>query len=258
MLQVFTRGASGGNRLGVVNDLSGLDDASMQEIATGLGYSETAFVDWPSGGIPFVRIFTPAEELPFAGHPLVGAAWCLAVLGPGDIDRIGFRGGTARVRNSQDMTWIDLEMFGNVVATGDVSEFVSRAGLTDVESVDRVMLPLEYVIVRLDSFAEVASLCPDFNVLSERFGTYVYARNGDRVRARFFAPATAVPEDPATGSAAIALATVLSSCGETTGRVHIEQGEEIGYPSRIELEWGEGRVAIGGTVIREEVRMLES
>ena len=80
VLRVFTAGREGGNHLGVVNDLVDLDDAAMQQIATDLGFTETVFVDWPEGSIPFARIFTPAEELPFAGHPLVGAAWCLTVI----------------------------------------------------------------------------------------------------------------------------------------------------------------------------------
>lgn len=256
VLRVFTRGDRGGNHLGVVNDLVGLDGPSMQRIAADLGFSETVFIDWPDGAIPFVRIFTPADELPFAGHPLVGAAWALTSLGPGDMDRLRFAKGTAHVRREGDVTWIEVDMDGEIVPVGNAGEFVARAAISAVESVTRVMLPLEYVTVRLASSEAVARIEPDLSVLEERFGTLVYARDGDRVHMRFFAPQSAVPEDPATGSAAVALATVLTHEGEPSGRLVIDQGEEIGHPSRIELSWGDGRAAIGGTVVRDEVRML--
>ena len=73
VLRVFTRGGEGGNHLGVVTDTTGLADVTMQAIATALGFSETIFIDWRAVGDPRVRIFTPAAELAFAGHPLVGA-----------------------------------------------------------------------------------------------------------------------------------------------------------------------------------------
>ena len=88
VLRVFTRGELGGNHLGVVTDLTGLDSDSMQTIATELGFSETTFVDTDVGDVPFVRIFTPSMEIPFAGHPLVGTAWVLRTLGPGVGDRL--------------------------------------------------------------------------------------------------------------------------------------------------------------------------
>ena len=257
VVRVFTRGREGGNHLGVVNDLVDLDDSAMQRIATDLGFSETVFVDWSAGATPYVRIFTPAEELPFAGHPLVGAAWCMTVIGPGEMDRLRYREGDAMIHREGDTTWVEVAMDGEVVAPEDAVQFLARAGISPLESVSRVMIPREYVLARLPSAAAVAALSPDMDVLADRFGTMVYARDGTQVRARFFAPQTAVPEDPATGSAAVALATMLSAAGEVEGRLTIDQGEEIGHPSRIELSWGNGRAAIGGTVVRDEVRMLD-
>ncbi len=257
VVRVFTRGRDGGNHLGVVNDVTGLDDATMQKIATDLGFSETVFVEWDADSGPSVRIFTPAEELPFAGHPLVGAAWVLTALGPGEMTRLRYQTGEAVLRRDGEMMWVEVLMNGDVVPPGDAPEFLERAGVAPLEDVARVMLPNEYVMARLPSFAAVAALSPDMDVLASRFGTLAYARDDDQVRARFFAPNTAVAEDPATGSAAIGLATVLASADETEGRLTIHQGEEIGHPSRIELTWGNGRAAIGGTVVRDEVRMLD-
>ncbi len=256
-MRVFTQGEAGGNHLGVVNDVTGLDDAAMQKIATDLGFSETVFIEWEEGEAPFVRIFTPADELPFAGHPLVGAAWVLTVMGPGDMDALRYRDGVATLHREGDLMWIQVKMDGEVAPRGDVAEFLARAGIVPVVEEDRVMLPKEYVIARLPTFDDVAAIEPDMEVLAERFGTLVYARDGDHVRARFFAPDTAVPEDPATGSAAVGLATLLAAAGEPEGRLSIDQGIEMGWPSRIELRWSEGSASIGGTVVREEVRMLD-
>jgi trans-2,3-dihydro-3-hydroxyanthranilate isomerase len=256
-LRVFTRGSVGGNHLGVVNDVTGLDGAAMQKIAFDLGFSETVFIDWKPGTVPFARIFTPADELPFAGHPLVGAAWALTVMGPGEMDRIRYREGEAAFHFEDDLMWVEVAMDGEVAPPGDVGDYLGRAGIVPVEDARRVMLPKEYVVARLPSFEAVATLAPDMDVLAERFGTLVYAREESHVRARFFAPETAVPEDPATGSAAVGLATVLAADGEPEGRLSIDQGEEMGHPSRIELSWGRGTAAIGGTVVRDEVRMLD-
>ena len=79
VLRVFTRGDVGGNHLGVVNDASGLDTDAMQGVAADLGFSETVFLHDRGSDGPFVRIFTPAAEMQFAGHPLVGAAWMTSV-----------------------------------------------------------------------------------------------------------------------------------------------------------------------------------
>jgi trans-2,3-dihydro-3-hydroxyanthranilate isomerase len=241
----------------VINDITGLDGPAMQRIATHLGFSESVFIDWQPGKPPFVRIFTPADELPFAGHPLVGAAWVMNEMGPGGVDRLRYREGEALIRPDADLMWVEVAMDGAVAPPGDVGEFLARGGIAPLEEVHRVMLPKECVVARLSSAASVAALDPDFSVLAERFGTLVYAREGARVRARFFAPDTAVPEDPATGSAAVGLATALAESGEAEGRLTIDQGEEMGHPSRIELVWGRGRASIGGTVVCDEVRMLD-
>lgn len=253
VVRVFTRGAEGGNHLGVVRDVAGLDHDRMQSIAAGLGFSETVFVDSSATGMPFVRIFTPAEELPFAGHPLVGTAWVLTTGRVGHVDRLRYRAGTARIRSEGDVTWVRVPLSGNVASEGDAREFLTRAGIGPLDTVDRVMLPREYVVAQLPDAASVAALTPDMGVLAERFGTLAFAREGDMVRARFFAPAAGVPEDPATGSAAVGLASLLASRGEEEGRLTIEQGAEIGHPSRIQLAWEDREAAIGGTVVKDEV-----
>jgi trans-2,3-dihydro-3-hydroxyanthranilate isomerase len=258
IVRVFTRGNTGGNHLGVVNDLVGLDTEAMQRIAAELGFSETVFIDWPAGDVPFVRIFTPVDELPFAGHPLVGTAWVMSRMGPGGFDRLRCGIGEVGVRIEDETVWIDVPMSGGVAGSDDAADYLARAGIAPVERAARVMMPREYVVAQLPDFAAVAALQPDMAVAAERFGTLVFARESDRVRARFFAPGTGVDEDPATGSAAVALAIVLADRGEPSGALSIDQGEEIGHPSRIELTWRGGTASIGGTVVHDETRMLDT
>lgn len=256
VVRVFTRGDAGGNHLGVVEDLAGLDADAMQRIAADLGFSETIFVDETMGVAPTVRIFTPGDELPFAGHPLVGAAWVLTVAGSSPAGSLRCGIGEVHIRVDGDLVWIDVPMSGEMAPADDATEFLAGAGIEGTVSSARVLLPREYLIGELESPAAVAALEPDMDTLADVFGTLIYARVGDRVRARFFAPATSVPEDPATGSAAVALATALRWRGEPTGRLTIDQGEEIGHPSTIELTWAADVAAIGGTVRFDETRTL--
>lgn len=253
VLRVFTCGEEGGNHLGVVTDLTGLDGPAMQEIASGLGFSETVFLD-VRGEMPAARIFTPASEIPFAGHPLVGAAWVLATIGAGRRLTCGI--GEVAVRVEGDRAWIE------VAASADVEETSVRAGmgarLPGARRAWMVRLPLAYLLLEVPDPGLVEGARPDFERLAGEpwEGTLLFRRDPSSVRARFFAPALGVDEDPATGSAAVALASVLSSAGESQGRLTIEQGAEVGAPSRILLEWTGARVWVGGSVRADEVRSL--
>jgi trans-2,3-dihydro-3-hydroxyanthranilate isomerase len=140
----------------------------------------------------------------------------------------------------------------------DGAAVAGRCALPDPVGAWWVAMPLPYLLLEVADAATVAAAGPDFERLGEHFGTFLFARSAGEVRARFFAPAAAVPEDPATGSAAVALAALLRSRGEENGAVEISQGSEIGHPSRILLEWDGDRVSIGGTVVRDEVRFLEA
>jgi trans-2,3-dihydro-3-hydroxyanthranilate isomerase len=254
VLRVFTRGEAGGNHLGVVTDVGGLDGRAMQEIAAELGFSETVFLD-SAGEVPAARIFTPAAEIPFAGHPLVGAAWVLASLGAGR--RLACGVGEIPFRSEGDRTWIevaisrDLEEVPPAVAAGTGLPVATRAWM--------VRLPLRYLVLEAATRELVGSARPDFDRLAVEpwEGTLLFARAAGGVKARFFAPALGVPfEDPATGSAAVAMASALSSAGEEEGSLVIDQGDEVGAPSRIFLVWSGGMASVGGAVRREEDRLL--
>ena len=252
ILRVFTRDQLGGNHLGVVTDVGGLDTATMQRIAADLGFSETIFIE--DDTVPYIRIFTPAMELPFAGHPLVGAASVMLEARP-ELTRL--RCGIGEVSISADNldVWVEVAIRADNAAP-DATGFAAQAGLTEPLSTWRVAMPLDYRMVELEAASDVSGVSPDLDAFGEAFGLTAYARTGNSIRMRFFTPEAGVPEDPATGSAAVALATMYVARGETAGEVQIDQGEEIGHPSRIKLRWKSTTASIGGSVVRDGKREL--
>ena len=252
VLRVFTRNGSGGNPLGVVTDILGLDDDKMQQIATDLAFSETIFLSWFEGPMPKARIFTPTTEIPFAGHPLVGAAWLLLNLGPVDPGGIECSVGPVKIRQVDETTWID--------GSGDQPvQAMSPDFAPDLVPLDcaQVLMPTPYLVVQVGTPAEVAALTSPMATGLGDVYVWAWAEEGESVRARFFAPDFGIPEDPATGSAAVALAARLRNLGHGQGSLKIDQGEEIGHPSCINLEWNPNGTSIGGTVARDEVRFLK-
>ncbi|GMR02339.1 MAG: PhzF family phenazine biosynthesis protein [Acidimicrobiia bacterium] len=256
VLRVFTRGDLGGNHLGVINDVVGVSDGQKQAIATDLGFSETIFVDWTDPARdPVVRIFTPVDELPFAGHPLVGAAWVLAILGPKRATRLRTNVGTFTCAVDGDGATVtaSIPIFE---ADNDVARVAADAGMPEPVRSLRLALPKHYLCARYDTFDDVAALDPDMDALMGVFGFAAFARDGNQVKLRFFAPGAGVPEDPATGSAAVALAKAFSIWGEPEGQVTINQGDEIDHPSTIQLSWTPEAVTIGGSVRHDEVVLV--
>ena len=243
-MRVFTRHGAGGNHLAIHDGL--LSDDDMQAAAAVLGYSETIYVGHPGddGTVP-VRIFTPGAELPFAGHPLVGATWHLAASGAAARLRCGI-GVVAGRRTGGDGATVHVAYLPIVEAepvSAGVASWVAR-------------MPLPYEVLQLASPDDVASYQP-----TDRPDHRLVWANGeggrsDVVRARFFASGLGVDEDPATGSAAVALAAVLRHEGTTAGEVTIHQGAEIGAPSRIDLSWTPTATVIGGTVAEDGQRTV--
>jgi predicted PhzF superfamily epimerase YddE/YHI9 len=170
VLQVFTDAFGGsGNSLGVVRDGAGIDAVRRQEIAAELGYSETVFVDDETR----LQIFTPAVELPFAGHPLVGSAWLLR----SPILRVP--AGTVTTRVEGDRAWIR--------ARPEWSVAFERLELDSPAAVDAFSPPAEGTLQVWAWQDEAAG----------------------KIRARVFAPEFGIAEDPATGSASIVLCAAL-------------------------------------------------
>lgn len=228
----------------------------MQEIAADLGYSETIFIDSHSSLVPSVRIFTPLVELEFAGHPLVGCAWVLGSSSPNPVDRVRCRSGEVRCWADQTSASITVVPSSDVTRI-DGAGLAANTGLPVPERSWIARIPQPYTLLDLKLPESVTGAVPNFELLAGFDPVYLFARERNWVRARFFAPAFGVAEDPATGSAAVALASVLAHEGEEKGSVAISQGTEIGVPCRIELAWTADEVRIGGTVVCVGQRTLD-
>ena len=246
VVRVFTRDGRGGNHLGIHQGL--LADADMQDVARELGYSETIFVDQPGDdGVVDVRIFTPTAELPFAGHPLVGATWYLATPGASAQIRCGI-GLVTGHRTGEDTASLEVTYLPTVeraAAPGAVAAWIAE-------------MPLPYEVHRLASPQDVA----DYRLADQPDHRLVWALGEEaddtKVLARFFAAGLGVAEDPATGSAADALAAVLRHEGTDSGALTIPQGSEIGSPSRIDLSWTASDTLIGGAVADDGTRSISA
>lgn len=260
-LDVFTTQPLAGNPLAVVLDSEGLDGAAMQAIAREFNLSETVFVFPPKEPRhrAALRIFTPARELPFAGHPTVGTAVLLALQDPPVADARAFgleeevgtvpcivetlpdgSGGRARFK---------LPAMPDYLGPGPEPEVLAALlGLEPGEigfgrhRPSRHGTGPRFTCVPLASAARLDTVRPA-NAPEEGDGLYLYAPDpegtGLAFRSRMFAPRMGVPEDPATGSAAAAFAGVLmqfEALGDGTHDVAIAQGQAMGRPSTIALQ----------------------
>jgi trans-2,3-dihydro-3-hydroxyanthranilate isomerase len=269
---VFTDTPLTGNQLAVFTDGRGIDDETMQKLAKEMNFSETVFVLPPeAGGHARIRIFTPALELPFAGHPILGSAFVLAA--PMQLGEI-------RLETGQGIVPVTLEREGARIVFGWMQQpipsyepFAEAERLQELLGV-RSQLPVEvyylgpgHVYLELGSRDEVAALRPDFGALEEltSAGVNCFAGSGAQWKTRMFAPGSGAAEDPATGSAAGPLAIHLARHGRIGfgDEIEISQGVEIGRPSKLYARvWGSPdeieRVEVGGsavTVARGEFRL---
>ncbi len=255
---VFTRTPLEGNPVAIFTDARGIAPTRMQQIAREFNLSETVFV-LPAGGAgdARVRIFTPAAELPFAGHPVLGTAVVLSeqALSEQAVSEQTVSeqavSGTIQLETGAGMIPVDLTRENDGITAGrmrqpiPVWEQYQQAGdLLAALGVTSSELPVEayrngprHVYVALASEQEVAALHPDINALGRMagLGAVCFAGRGGRWKARNFAPALGVPEDPATGSAAGPLAVHLARHGWIAfgQEIEISQGTEIGRPSTL-------------------------
>ncbi|HXG77537.1 MAG TPA: PhzF family phenazine biosynthesis protein [Gaiellaceae bacterium] len=270
---VFTDRPLAGNQLAVFTDARELDGAVMQALAREIGFSETAFVLPPeAGGTARVRIFTPARELPFAGHPCLGTAWVLAAPLQREVVVLETGAGSVRLRlerdgsGALDFGWMEQPV-PRVEPHPDPEAVLRALG------VERSLLPVEvydngprFTTVVLGSRDEVAALRPDLHALAE-LDVYAscVAGDGERWKTRMFAPSAGVAEDPATGAAAGPLAVHLCRHGLVRwgAELTIEQGVELGRPSTLHARVEGGpdavlAVEVGGravVVARGEFRL---
>ncbi len=273
-LDVFAERPGAGNALGVVIDAADLDAASMQALAAWTNLSETIFMLPPTTAVADyrVRIFTPRQELPFAGHPSVGAAWaalasglatasngslvqeCAAGLLPVRIEDLA---GARRVHvrapraceladSSRHVALVDAALTGLIRGRQAPALWSNGPPWWLVELVDadavRAMQP---------DLAAIAALTR----ASGAVGLAVYGRTDaadHQLAVRAYCPADNIPEDPVTGSANACIAAQLAQAGALPGansRYVASQGRELGRDGRVHVRVDDdGEVWIGGQV----------
>jgi trans-2,3-dihydro-3-hydroxyanthranilate isomerase len=240
---VFTDTPLAGNQLAVFTDAREIPEGELQRLARETNFSETTFVFPPEGdGHVRMRIFTPGTEVPFAGHPTLGTAFVLG--GPLQLGEI-------RIETGRGTVPVRLEREGARIVFGTMEQPLPK--ITPFDAVDELLAALgvreaqlpvelydngiEHIYVALSSREEVASLQPDIARLAAigPYGINCFAGEGTRWKTRMFHQAFGVSEDPATGSAAGPLALHLVRHGllEPGTEIEIEQGVEIGRPSKL-------------------------
>jgi trans-2,3-dihydro-3-hydroxyanthranilate isomerase len=262
-LDVFTIQRFTGNPLAVVLESAGLDTAAMQTIAREFNLPETVFV-MPVDDTSHrarVRIFTPARELPFAGHPTVGTAVLLAHLDGGADARelvLAEQVGPVACRvqpsgTSGHATFVIPKKPERIGAVRDPEKLALALGLRasdlgfDRFTPENWTAGNPFTFVPLRGLDAVSRARPDMTLWPEVFGptdppgAFLFCREvadpAHAFHARMFAPAMGIVEDPATGSAVAAFAGLLAALGLGDGPhdIVIEQGYEMGRPSLIEL-----------------------
>jgi len=269
---VFADRPGAGNPLGVVFDAGDMDAAAMQALAAWLNLSETIFFLPPDTGADYrIRIFTPASELPFAGHPSVGAAWVAVA------HRLALpRGGRLVQQCGAGLLPVEVSGEGDgfhVAVRSPRARLVEElavplpAGLDAIAAPDRLAALCSngppWWLVEAASPTQVRGFAPDFAAIAawtnatRATGVAIFAfehGGGHDLVVRAFCPGDAVnvPEDPVTGSANALIAALLHRQGRLPGRdgrYVASQGRELGRDGRVHVQVDdEGEVWIGGEV----------
>jgi len=262
-LDVFTNRRFAGNPLAVVLETEGLEAAAMQAIAREFNLSETVFV-LPAARRAHrsrLRIFTPAFEIPFAGHPTIGTAVLIGLLDGGARRKMTLEEDIGDVRCvaepiGTDGGWAKFELPKlprEIGPAADRDRLAAALGIAARDiGFDRFVpaswsAGADYTFVPVQGLDAIrrCRIDPAHWDAIDRDGpggAFVFCREtveqGNAFHARMFAPSFGIIEDPATGSAAAAFAGVLASCERLADGAHdfaIEQGYEMGRPSLIEL-----------------------
>jgi len=258
---VFTSTPLTGNQLAVFTDARGLDTETMQALTLELGFSETVFVLPPEqGGTARIRIFNPKEEMPFAGHPILGTAFVLGA---------PLQRGVVELETGAGLVPVALErdeqgalVFGRMSQPVPSVETVDERAVLAALGVARSELPVElydngarHLVVTLPDVPAVSTLAPDLAAVGALgvTGLNAVAQAGERWRSRMF---WANGEDAATGSAAGPIACHLARHGATAwgDEIAIEQGVEMRRPSLLHAR-ADGRdgtieaVEVGGSAV---------
>jgi trans-2,3-dihydro-3-hydroxyanthranilate isomerase len=278
LVDVFAEEKYAGNQLAVVRNAGALSSAQMQRIANEMHFSETAFIisDEKRNGGYDVRIFTPAREMPFAGHPTLGTAYVIRhSLVNEDVDKVALNLKVGQIpvtfekEEDQEILWMKQvpPVFGKTYDAADISQMLNLS-LEDIDNkypAQEVSTGVPFVIVPLKTLNAVKRVRIDKDKHLElaretQAETLVFSpetyKKENTLNARVFVDLHGIPEDPAAGSANGCLAAYLSKYryfGDDAVSARVEQGYEIGRPSllriRAEKREGEIQVHVGGKVV---------
>jgi trans-2,3-dihydro-3-hydroxyanthranilate isomerase len=280
IVDVFAEEKFTGNQLAVVRDAAGLTDDDMQNITKEMNYSETTFIlsdDQRDGGYD-VRIFTPAQEVPFAGHPTLGTAYIIQqeiIKEPLEKVILNLKVGqipvtfnyTGKEKDVLRMKQIE-PTFGHIIEPEPISEMlgINKSDIDERFPVHEVSTGMYFIIVPLKTLDAVKRAKVDkdkyFKLIENRqakavlvFCPETYSKEND-LNVRVFVDYFGIPEDPATGSGNGCLAGYLvKHCyfGEDQINIRVEQGYEIARPSllylRAENKEGQIDISVGGKVV---------
>lgn len=269
---VFTDRPFGGNPLAVVFEADDLSTTQMQTIAREFNFSESVFLARPKDPkhSMAVRIFTPARELPFAGHPTIGAAVALSDVGYGPdlVLELGV-GQLPATAEHGAASFLALQPV-DVLATPE-TDLVSKTLRLDAAEIATppimASMGVPFTFTALASKAALSKIDIDETVMktgrarypeSKDFAQAAYWRDAqasqeqghDVLHLRMFAPLDGIPEDPATGSAVAALANLLYAQTEAPVTLRVHQGHDMGRPSYIEAHAGPKGVRISGSAVQ--------
>jgi trans-2,3-dihydro-3-hydroxyanthranilate isomerase len=274
-VDVFTDKPLGGNQLAVFRAPGQLTPNQMLAIAREINFSETTFV-FPAkaaGVSARVRIFTPSQEIPFAGHPVIGTAYVLASRSKKKLDQVSLELGVGviivdierRRKKIQSLTMHQpLPAFGSALQNREQAARALGVTADDVLGGGVVSNGLDFLIVEATTLQAVQSArcnIEDAIKVIKRHNVhaiYVFARlqgRGPNAHARLFTPTSSVIEDPATGSAAGALGGYLARILKFPMKLHltIEQGIEVQRPSIISVDVNSERGTIEGVTVTGKV-----
>ncbi|MBW3595495.1 MAG: PhzF family phenazine biosynthesis protein [Actinobacteria bacterium] len=267
-VDVFAEGPYTGNPLAVFPGAGDLTGPQMQAIAREMNLSETSFVIAVDRDGYDARIFTPQEELPFAGHPTIGTAWLLehvgAISGSSIVQRTA--AGDTPLTRRDGLWWFERD--GKAEADVDETKPGTSAALAGALAISEEEIGLEarefgrpgrllpaysdsglsQLMVPVKNVEALARCSPRLDLLAEIGGMGAYCVTAERagyLRTRGFWPGVGVGEDPATGSACAALGVYLA---DRLGDVDLQvtQGIEMGRPSAMKMRASKGRASIGG------------
>lgn len=257
-VDVFTGKPFFGNPVAVVIGADGLGTAQMQRIAAWTNLSETTFLLRPSraGADYRLRIFTPRQELPFAGHPTVGSAH--AALESGYVKSSN---GTLRQECGAGVLELSIEERRIYVRAPAPKVNAVVAPPFEGARALRVDVGPVWVVVDLGDAAAVDALLPDMAAIGklshelQATGVTVFGRTGDAglpVHVRSFAPAHGVPEDPVCGSGNVSVAAFLRETGllkEFGPAYTARQGMQVGRDGRVQVRVSDDAIEIGGEAV---------